>query len=95
MRQMSKRRLKRDAGYQRSRFAVYERSEGRCELEITPDCYRTMTDVHHRAGRGGPDPHRLDNLLGLCRLCHNYVHQWPLESYENGWMVRRNGKDLT
>jgi hypothetical protein len=95
MRQMSKRRRKRDAGYQLARYDVYLRADAACEAMVDDRCLRTMTDVHHRAGRGGDDPHRLSNLLGCCRPCHDWIHAHPEASYAAGFMVRRNGKDLT
>ena len=87
----SKRRLKRDSSYQRARYDVYERAGGRCELMITPDCTGRCEQVHHKAGRGGPDPHRLDNLIGCCLHCHQHVHSQPQQAYDNGWSIRKNG----
>ena len=87
----SKRRLKRDAQYQRSRYDVFERAGGRCELMITPECTGRCEQVHHKAGRNIPDPHRLELLIGCCLHCHNYVHQYPSEAYDSGWSIRKNG----
>lgn len=94
MRQMSKRRLKRDANYQRARYDVYERAGGRCELAIDDSCTRRCEQVHHRAGRQIPDPHRLELLIGCCHVCHARVHANPERAYQHGWMLRRNGKDV-
>ena len=87
----SKRRLKRDARYQSARRGVFERAGGRCELMITPECTGRCEQVHHKAGRNVPDPHRLELLIGCCLHCHTYLHSHVAESYERGWMVRRNG----
>lgn len=51
--------------------------------------------VHHIAGRGKKkgEPgweHRQENLLVCHHECHVYIHSHPTESYENGWMQRRN-----
>jgi 5-methylcytosine-specific restriction endonuclease McrA len=52
-----------------------------------------MTDVHHIAGRGGPDPHRLDNLIGLCRECHDKAHSMPEWARKFGLMRTRHRLD--
>ena len=91
MRAMSKRRLKRDAGYQRARFDVFNRADGMCEAMAVHGCTRRCEQVHHIAGRGGPDPHRLDLLLGVCHVCHDHIERHPAEAFERGWRIRRNG----
>lgn len=57
--------------------------------------YTPGGSIHHRQGRGGPDPHRPAALGLFCGSgttgCHGYVHVHPAESYANGWMVRRLG----
>lgn len=47
---------------------VYALARGRCER---PTCRRSMVDVHHvvKRSQGGSDA--LDNLVGLCRRCHD------------------------
>lgn len=85
---ISRKRRQRDAAYPKARMAVYDRSQGLCEAR-TDVCTGRMQAVHHIAGRGGPDPHRLDNLLGCCDPCHRRIHSSPAESYEQGWMRRR------
>ena len=91
MRQVSKRRQKRDKGYAKAREAVWHRAAGWCEAIASIRCQREGHQVHHLAGRDGPDPHRLDNLLLVCAHCHDVIHGNPQWSYERGWMVRRNG----
>ena len=91
LRAVSARRRKRDAAYPSSRAAIYARAEGMCEAMATIRCERQGHQVHHIAGRQGPDPHRLDNLLLVCRHCHDFIHNQPELSYQRGWMVRRNG----
>lgn len=88
---VSAKRRKRDAVYPSSRRAVYERAEGMCEARFAGDCAGDGHQVHHLAGRGGPDPHRLDNLLLVCRACHELIHGWPEEAYRLGLMVKRHG----
>lgn len=83
---VSDRRRKRDAVYAERRQQVWERSNGMCER-----CgWAAMTDVHHLAGRGGVDPHRLANLAGMCRACHEWAHANPAAARDQGWMVSRH-----
>lgn len=89
---VSAKRRKRDAVYQQRRAEVFERAGGRCEARIHHDgCTGRCEQVHHLAGRGGPDPHRLDNLLGVCGPCHHFIHVEPAAAMRAGLMVRRNG----
>jgi 5-methylcytosine-specific restriction endonuclease McrA len=82
---VSDRRRKRDAVYPARREQVWERGGGVCE-----HCgVAAMGEVHHRAGRGGPDPHRLSNLVGLCSDCHRRAHSEPVWAREVGLMVSR------
>ena len=90
---VSDRRRKRDAGYPESRTAIYSRAEGMCEARCTIECAGGGHQVHHIAGRGGPDPHRLDNLLLCCAPCHDHIHANPERAYANGWMASRHGGD--
>ena len=91
MRQVSKRRQKRDRNYPKARQAVYARADGRCEAGIWPVCTGRCEQVHHKAGRTGPDPHALDGLLGVCHRCHEWIELNREASYRLGFLVRRNG----
>ncbi len=71
---------------------VHARSGMSCER-----CGRSVKwdggEVHHRKGRGGPNPHDPTNLVHLCRDCHGHVHSHPEQSYDTGWMIRRGGAE--
>jgi 5-methylcytosine-specific restriction endonuclease McrA len=83
---VSSKRRKRDAVYNERRREVWERGGGVCEY-----CLREgMTDTHHLAGRGGDDPHRLDNLIGLCAECHRRSHAEPEWARSVGLMRSRH-----
>ena len=72
--------------YPERRRQVFDRGDGMCErCGVTP-----MTDVHHLAGRGGDDPHALDNLVGLCRDCHEWTHANPAAARAAGLMRSRH-----
>ena len=70
---VSDRRRKRDRVYAERRRQVFERGDGVCEFCRSA----AMGEVHHLAGRVGPDPHRLENLIGLCGGCHRRAHGEP------------------
>ena len=72
--------------YAAARRAVWYRENGVCLL-----CGGGLHQVHHRQGRGGDDPHRLSNVIGLCRSCHDHAHAHPSESYGYGVMIPRLG----
>ena len=88
LRSVSKRRAKRDAVYPERRMQVWERAGGVCEFCRAAACEQT----HHLAGRGGPDPHRLDNLIGLCAGCHERAHREPEWARSVGLMRSRHSK---
>jgi len=88
VKQVSDRRRKRDAVYSQRRRDVHERGDGVCEFCRAAN----MTEVHHLAGRVGPDPHRLDNLIGLCAPCHRRAHSEPVWARSVGLSRSRIGK---
>lgn len=90
MKAVSDRRRRRDAVYSQRRAEVWERADGLCEVGVAADCARRCGQVHHRAGRGGPDPHQLDNLLCVCLPCHMWIESNRTAAYEAGWLIRRN-----
>ena len=87
MRQVSHKRRRRDAIYATRRVEVFERGDGVCEF-----CRgAAMGSVHHLEGRRVPDPHRLDNLIGLCEPCHRRAHSEPEWAHSVGLMRTRLG----
>ena len=74
MRPVSRKRQRRDAVYPERRRQVFERGGGVCEHCLVAP----MGQVHHIEGRGGSDPHRLGNLIGLCEPCHRRAHAEPV-----------------
>jgi 5-methylcytosine-specific restriction endonuclease McrA len=87
---VSDRRRRRDAVYPQRRVEVWERGGGVCEHCRAAD----LEQVHHIAGRGGPDPHRLSNLVGLCEPCHRRAHGEPEWARQVGLMRSRLGKPV-
>lgn len=92
MRPYSEHRRKRDKVYAERREQVWERSGGVCEAMQSHVCTGWVECVHHIAGRGGDDPHHLNNLLGLCNGCHDYIHANPQWAKKKGWLTSRLGE---
>lgn len=78
------------------RQGVYGRSEGLCER-----CgMAKVTDLHHRRPRGmggdrREDTASMDNALGLCRPCHDWVEGNRVEAREKGFLVRSSHDPAT
>lgn len=75
--------------YSKAREDLAARVGDMCEAR-TSACTGALEQVHHRKGRDGvllADP---QYLLGVCAACHRYIHDHPTESYEKGWMLKRN-----
>jgi 5-methylcytosine-specific restriction endonuclease McrA len=85
---VSDRRRRRDAVYPQRREQVWERGNGMCEHCLMA----AMGEVHHIAGRGGDDPHRLSNLVGLCAGCHARAHGEPEWARSVGLMRSRTAR---
>jgi len=71
-------------------LSVYDRSDGRCELD---GLKVTGGHLHHRQARGmgssTADPHAVDNLLLLHPTCHLVrIERHRAEAYAMGWLVR-------
>lgn len=90
LRSVSAKRRKRDANYGQRRQQVWDRAGGRCEAGVAPGCTTRCEQVHHKAGRGGSDPHNLGNLLGVCLPCHEWIERNRAAAYELGLLIRRN-----
>lgn len=65
-----------------------DRSVGVCEAQINAVCAYRAAHVHHRLMRSQLGKDTPDNLLAVCRPCHDYIHQHPAESYAAGWLIR-------
>lgn len=89
IRPVSARRRSRDVVYPARRREVYDRAGGTCEAGAAPDCTWRCEQIHHIGGRGGPHPHRLYNLLGVCHRCHDWIHANPREATRLGLMRSR------
>lgn len=74
------------------KLALYQRAAGMCEARLK-DCAYWGSDPHHRKLRSRGGTNALENLLLLCRSCHDRVtrmaqgtsrfrtHSWQKEGY--------------
>lgn len=75
-----------DAAYSKLRKIFLERKP-MCEAAL-PGCSSSSTDVHHKKGRG--EYHLVvDTWLSVCRNCHTYIEEHPVEAKELGFSENR------
>ena len=77
---------RKSAAWNRSQRWTADRAHGLCEARCSDACAGRGMDAHHvqlrsQGGSDGPD-----NLLWLCRPCHEWIHRNPQVSYEKGWL---------
>jgi hypothetical protein len=89
MRQVSTKQAKRNREYDKLRQVVYERANGRCEINATWSCSGRCEQVHHKQGRSGDRMLDLDKMVGICHNCHEFIGRNPALAYDRGWMLRR------
>jgi hypothetical protein len=73
-----------DKGSQsRGRTLVYARSDGLCEA----GCGYPALEWHHRKARSLGGRWDASNGMHLCRPCHSWVGEHPLEAAKEGWYL--------
>jgi 5-methylcytosine-specific restriction endonuclease McrA len=81
--------------YRAAQEAVRARSGGLCEAprgwQERWRCTTFMTVTHHRRRRAGLADDTPDNLIALCRNCHDAVHANPLMAYGFELLERHGG----
>jgi hypothetical protein len=87
---VSRKQAARTRAYNQVREAVYERAQGRCEVNATWSCSRNCEQVHHKQGRLGDRMTDMDKMVAICYNCHEFIGKNPALAYERGWMLRRN-----
>ena len=72
----------------------YGEGDVSCEVAINRRCEGKAVDVHepHTRARGGSitDP---DNMLAICRSCHNWIHSNPVLASSLG-LLSKTGDDV-
>lgn len=78
------------SGDERQLYADVVAEAGRCErCETLP-----AIEAHHLMRRSsGKKRLERENLVGLCRPCHDFIHRNPKWAYENDWLRSKfNGR---
>ena len=83
IRRCSKKRAKELIQYRLLR-KQYMSNLDHCEM---PDCIHMATDIHHKAGRG-KHLNDMASWMGLCRLCHERVHNNPSWARAQGYITK-------
>ena len=58
-----------------------------CQAKLV-ECTGTATDVHHKAGRG-ENYLKISTWLAVCRKCHQWIEENPVEAKELGLSENR------
>lgn len=63
---------------------AYRKAHPWCER-----CGNRMVDVHEPWTRKGGGPiDNPDNMMSVCRRCHDWIHEHRVESEKHGWLVK-------
>ena len=58
-----------------------------CQAAL-PSCTHKSTDIHHKKGRGIYH-NNINTWLSVCRSCHTWIENNPIESKELGFTLKR------
>lgn len=83
IRKVSKKRAKQNAVYLKVRL------EHLNENPYCKVCGTSATECHHVAGRNEEMLYDKNNLISVCRTCHNRIHENVLWAKGNGYMISR------
>ncbi len=72
--------------YTKMRRSFLEKHPG-CQAHLH-NCNLLSTDVHHKKGRG-PYLNDPTTWLSVCRPCHNWIEEHPIEAIEMGFSNKR------
>jgi len=82
----SKKMIVLDQAYTQLRKSFMEKNP-MCQAALA-NCSRNSTDVHHMKGRG-ENYLVVSTWLSVCRSCHTYIEEHPLEAKELGYSISR------
>ncbi len=87
MRKVSKKLARQNNSYSKLRKEFFK-DKMLCQAAIHK-CGLKATDVHHMKGRG---KYHLDvsTWLAVCRNCHNWIEEHPIDAIELGYSLKRN-----
>ena len=83
---VSSKRKEKDAEYLKLRER-YLTENPLCMVKVS-GCMHNATDVHHTFAGSNRDAFYLvqSTWKGVCRNCHNYIHENPAKSRDMGWL---------
>ena len=55
---------------------------GEQDIILCERCHRQATDIHHIIYRSQGGGDNIENLIALCRICHEQAHQEKLKPVE-------------
>lgn len=84
--QRSKKREKLDLLYSKMRIQFLT-DKPVCQAKL-PNCTSVATDVHHKAGRGR-NYLAIDTWFAVCRSCHSWIEEHPIEAREAGYSTTK------
>ncbi len=72
----------------------FKKDNPNCKAKINEYCTEKTDDPHHSRGRG---VYLLDvtTWVSVCRSCHRYIEQNPLDAHKRGLSFSRLAKDET
>ena len=79
----SKKRSKQEREYSKVRIKFLAENS-RCER-----CRGLATEIHHRKGRENTLLIAVEYFMAVCRRCHKYIENNPIEAKERGWSLSR------
>lgn len=80
---------RKNAEFAKARDVARERAGFTCQARLD-GCTTFATEVHHIAGRVGPQANDPSNLMALCHSCHQKITDHEVPVYELGLMRKRN-----
>jgi hypothetical protein len=66
-----------------------------CEAKIETVCDGAAIEIHHKGGRSGEMLTNQEYFLAVCRGCHDYIHQHPLDALRRNLSISRLSKKET
>jgi len=84
----SLKRAKQERDYSKIRKA-YLLSSNTCKAQLPNTCTHHSTEVHHKMGRIGDLLTNIKYWLPVCRQCHQWIEEHPIEAKELGFSLNR------
>lgn len=69
------------------------RCDGKCEARAAPGCTGQYEHAHHRVLRSQGGADEPFNLIGVCHVCHDFIHANPAEALKRD-LIRHGDRDV-